>query len=138
MQKFRPDAIFLAYVGKPFELNFLSLRFSESVQTATLFVPQRSKVVEGFLHAFMRLAVFYQIDVTREAKMALRERFEKSRMANKLLISHASAILFSFFHRALTCYAERLYESTKYIHIDAIEALTAADIRSVKYNKSYL
>lgn len=138
MQKFRPDAIFLAYVGKPFELNFLSLRFSESVQTATLFVPQRSKVVEGFLHAFMRLAVFYQIDVTREAKMALRERFEKSRMANKLLISHAPAILFSFFHRALKCYAERLYKSKQYIHIDSIEALTADDIRSVKYNKSHL
>lgn len=138
MKKFRPDAIFFAYVGKPFELNFLSLHFSESVQTATLFVPQRSKIVGGFLHAFMRLAVFYQIDVTWEAKMALRERFDKSRTANKLLISHAPAILFSFFHRALACYAERLAESTQNIQVDPIEALTADDIWNVKYNKSHI
>lgn len=138
MKKFRPDAIFFVYVGKPFELNFLSLHFSESVQTATLFVPQRSKIVGGFLHAFMRLAVFYQIDVTWEAKMALRERFEKSRMVNKPLISHAPAILFSFFHRALACYAERLAESTQNIQVDPIEALTADDIWNVKYNKSHI
>lgn len=138
MKKFRPDAIFFAYVGKPFELNFLSLHFSESVQTATLFVPQRGKIVGGFLHAFMRLAVFYQIDVTWEAKMALRERFEKSRTANKLLINHAPAILFSFFHRALACYAERLAESTQNIQVDPIEALTADDIWNVKYNKSHI
>lgn len=129
-----PRVIFITFIGMQPEqisaaINAMNIGFFQSY---VMF--QHTATMRNFAYIFQRLAVFFQVSITREAIQAIVTRLAKSQRSHAMLFAHPVPVILSLFRRALLVYAQRQNDCLRNPLLDSTKAITAGDILNIKFN----
>lgn len=132
----RPKVIFVTFIGMQPEKLFVASEIAKTIFFHPTLIYQHGARMQNFAYIFRRLAVCFQVSVTREAIQTLVLRLRKSQSSQTILYSHSVPVILSFFRQALLAHAKRQADCLQNPRIDSSNAITADDILSIKFNTS--
>lgn len=133
-----PKVIFVTFIGMDSSQRALATDAMRIMLYPPILVYMHATTMRNYTYIFQRIAVFFQVSITRDAIQAFVTRLGKSKLSQNLLLTHPVPMILSMFRRVLLAYAQRQAESLRDPQVDSTDAIIARDILSIKFNNPSL